>query len=139
MRKASPKKQITMSTKEFREKHIGVKEDDIQQAIILELSRIGFIVMQTTHRTRSVTCEKCGNKMWGRSDYGATRGVPDLLVRHLTWPPTLWAGIEVKGPNTKASPEQLALLQEKHIAIVRSVDEALKFVYELHNSVFRMH
>jgi hypothetical protein len=106
---------------------VGVKEEDIQRAIIQLLELHGFTVHQTSRRGVKGRCPRCHQLVKVFGGDGASKGLPDLMVRKASWPPIVWAGLEVKGPKTRISPEQKALAETHQIAIVRSADEALRF------------
>ena len=104
-----------------------VREEDVQANIIASLSTIGLRVLQTSHRVKMVSCPHCQGKFRPPGNYGATKGVPDLLVRcPEQHDPGAWIGLEVKGPKTRLSPEQKELEQEQSIIIVRSLEDALR-------------
>jgi hypothetical protein len=114
-------------------------EEQVQRTIIegLQYTR-GVTVLQTSHRTSSTrtctkcrtknsikqTCSACGSYLPVGHGYGATKGVPDLLVTRDSWPTGFWVGLEVKGPKTPLSPEQAALLEKGRIYVVRSWEDA---------------
>lgn len=104
-----------------------VREEDVQANIIATLSTMGLRVLQTSHRVKMVCCPHCQGKFRPPGNYGATKGVPDLLVRCPEQDaPGAWLGMEVKGPKTRLSPEQKELEQEQSIIIVRSLEDALR-------------
>lgn len=92
-----------------------VKEEQVQRCILEGLTAYGYIVKQTT--VRGV-----------RKGYGASPGVPDLLVTHPKWPEGCWLGLEVKGPKTALSQEQRVLEALHRIVVVRSWEDALSAV-----------
>ena len=82
--------------------------------------------MQPLDRNESV----CENRMtlYG---YGASPGVPDLLVRHPDWePPGVWLAIETKGSHTPLNAAQKALYAAGAIVVARSVQAALLAVQQ---------
>lgn len=101
-------------------------EEIVQAASIKLLEENGFRVKQTSVRYKLQKCKKCGHSQRPTGGYGASGGVPDLLVRHPSWPKGLWRGIEIKGPTTRISPEQKKLAAEDAIFIVRSAADALE-------------
>ena len=106
---------------------IPLKEEDTQRAII-DLFSYTHIVLQTSHRSMRFACPSCHALIRNTGGYGATKGVPDLLIRHAKWPSWAWLGMEVKGSATVISPEQKDLAAKSAIVIVRSLDEAMKAV-----------
>lgn len=96
------------------------REDDIQRVIVDGLRLLGCVVLVTTHRVKRCRCGA-----WSRGDYGATPGVPDLLVRKDGWPAACWLGLEVKGPRTALSRQQKLLRDRGGIIVVRSLEDAL--------------
>ncbi len=114
-------------------------EEQVQRTIIEGMQWMpGVTVLQTSHRASSTrTCTKCrtkntiqqacvacGSFLPSGHGYGATKGVPDLLVTRDSWPVGFWVGLEVKGPKTPLSPEQAALLEKGRIYVVRSWEDA---------------
>lgn len=106
-------------------KAVSISEDQIQKLIIEGLEWHGYLVMETSRRRKRSVCPTCGTTFWQAGGDGATKGVPDLLVIHKSWPKFVWVGLEVKGPNTRVSPEQAELAAEGFIFIVRSLADAL--------------
>lgn len=98
-------------------------EEDLQRAIIVDLKERGLEVLQTTVRYRASPCDHCGKPTRSKGGYGASPGVPDLLV----WVGG-WKGLECKGLKTPVSDEQKRLAREGKIIIVRSLEEALAAV-----------
>lgn len=93
---------------------IHLKEETVNRAIRSALEALGYEVLSTTVRN-------------ARGGYGASRGVPDLLISRPGWR-VGWLGMEVKGPKTPVSPEQARLAGLGLTVIVRSVDDALTAV-----------
>ena len=93
-----------------------VSEEQVQRSIQNSLHLRGYLVLSTVHRYRK------GQQAAG---YGASKGVPDLLVRvPRAFGEALWLGLEVKGPSTRLSPEQQALEDAGAIVVVRSPEDA---------------
>lgn len=88
-------------------------EFELQSSIRSALKTLGYEVLSTsavmTKRIR-----------------GISKGVPDLIVSHTTWPVGLWLGLEVKLPKGTLQAEQKALLEKGRIVVVRSVEDAKK-------------
>lgn len=103
-------------------------EESIQAAIIEGLTLMKFTVLQTSHRTKLTECPACSMRFRPGGGYGATPGVPDLLISHPSWPVGCWLGMEVKGPTTAISPAQAALLKQARIVIARSWEDAYTHV-----------
>lgn len=80
----------------------------------------GMRAWKTTHRVKR--CE-CGR--WSRGDYGATKGIADILCRRDNWPPAMWLALELKSPRGRVRPEQAELAAAGAVHIVRSVDDVL--------------
>ncbi|SRR5581483_1946943 len=93
-------------------------EADVQRAAIDLLEMLGCTVLVTS-RVRK-RCWKCG--MYFKGGDGASKGLPDLLVRKRSWPPFLWVGIEIKGDKTAVSVEQQALSDAGDIYVCRGMD-----------------
>lgn len=90
----------------------AVKESDVQAAIRDLLTSLGYMVRQTSVRG------------WrGTKGYGTDKGIPDLLVTRPGWFCT--CEIEVKGPKTKLSPEQDALVKSGVMSLARTVEDAM--------------
>ena len=107
------------------------EEETIQQATIHALRALGYRVQQTTHRVKLACCPKCFTKFHPKGNYGATKGISDLLVRSENWPKYFWVHIEMKGPKTPLSPEQKELAAADGIVIARSVDDAVEIMKEV--------
>ena len=117
-------------------KRLPEREEDVQAAIIQRLELEGYIVLQTSHRTKRVTCPHCLHPFRPTGGYGASFGVPDLLVTHERWRGCVWVGIEVKGIGKDGRPgalrpDQRGLLERGRIIVATSQDEALKCVQEV--------
>lgn len=89
---------------------IVLKEESVNRSVRDALEMLGFVVLSTTVRN-------------ARGGYGASKGVPDLLVSRDGW--GCWMGLEIKGPKTRVSDEQKDLEARGLIVIAQSVDEAL--------------
>lgn len=113
-----------------------VLEETVQRGIINALLSLGYIVSQTTVRYKFQHCPRCSHGFRPTGGYGASKAVPDLLIRNPAWPPALWLGIEVKGTETRLSEEQKAAQKAGHIVIARSVEDALMHVRQVENSFF---
>lgn len=110
---------------------VDASEEQVMQSIIAALAQRGYLVLSTVHRHTRHTCSKCGMNEWHGGGYGATQGVPDLLVRLPSWKTATWLGIEVKGRTTKISPAQETLAKQRAIVIVRTLEEALLAIEEV--------
>jgi hypothetical protein len=102
----------------------GRPEEEIQAAAIRLLELSGYLVMQTTNRPKSVRCS-CGEMVPPNRHYGATMGVPDLLVTRETWPAGVFLGIELKLSTGSVQPEQALLAALRRIEIARSPEQTL--------------
>lgn len=117
-------------------------EEQVQQAIQQALLACRYRVLSTVHRYRRQPCPECGQMIRPSGGIGATPGVPDLLVSHDAWGGggggalPLWAGIEVKGPRTRLSPEQEELEASGRIVVVRSWREAVEAVQAVEREAF---
>lgn len=100
-------------------------EEQIQRTIVEGLTVLGYIVLQTTHRRKALSCPRCQTIFRPAGGYGASPGVPDLIVSRLDWPAGTWLALEVKGSSTRLSKEQKYLQAEARIVIVRSWEDAL--------------
>lgn len=98
-------------------------EDDVQRVVVQGLRILGLEVRSTVVRGFS-----------GRKDgkgYGSDKGIPDLFVRHPSWPACAWLGLEVKRPGGGWSgAEQKALWEGRHTARVTSLEQAAFAVCE---------
>lgn len=93
-------------------------EAQVQEQIVSGLRALGYVVLVTS--ARSFRAGEAGR------GYGADKGVPDLLVRHRSWPPAAWLAMEVKKPRAWrwSSDEQRRLWEERALAKVHSWEEA---------------
>jgi hypothetical protein len=91
------------------------REEDVLAAIREGLALLGFVVLSTTVRRV-------------RHGYGASPGVPDLLISRDTWPSGCFLGIEVKGTKTRLSAAQQRLQAAGRLYICRSWEDALAAV-----------
>ncbi len=105
-----------------------ISEDVLQTHVMGALRTRGYIVLSTVHRYKKQRCPKCAQQFWAQGGYGATPGVPDLIVSHADWPSGMWVGLELKGTQTVLSPAQKQLREQDRIFIVRTVDQALSIV-----------
>lgn len=110
---------------------LKVTEEQVQRAAMQAFEWNGFDVLQTSRRRFLTVCPGCSYKFRPSGGDGASKGVPDLLVRHKDWPKAMWLGVEVKGPKTAVSPEQKALSDKGAIVIIRSVEDVLELINEL--------
>lgn len=128
---------------------IKVKEEDVQQGIIEALEALGYLVLVTSaHFTQPrcrtcripllvPTCSGCGKRGWGTAGrLGNTPGIPDLLVTRASWP-AVFAGLEVKGPDTAVSKAQAKLNKAGYILIVRDIDAAIAAVKSVEEELHR--
>jgi hypothetical protein len=92
------------------------REEGVQQAIRDGLELLGYTVLSTSVRRV-------------RYGYGATPGIPDLLISRDTWAPGCFLALEVKGTKTRLSAAQRRLADDGRIAVVRSWEEA-RYVVE---------
>lgn len=106
---------------------MGVKEEDVQRAIIEFLELNGFQVMQSSRRGVRGKCPRCQQQVKVFGGDGATKGLPDLFVRHSrSMNRAHWIGLEVKGPKTPLSCEQKALAENGDIVVARSIEDAIR-------------
>ena len=103
---------------------LTLPEWSVQATIEDGLKWLGYTVLHTQHIYRKQTCPGCGKHFRPTGGYGADKAVPDLLVRHPSWPVGVWRGIEVKGTKTALSPEQELLHAQGGIIVCRSWEEA---------------
>lgn len=93
----------------------GVREDELQAAIVDGLQVIGFTVLQTNLAKSRVIADK---------------GVPDLLVRGDGWPPGALLGLELKRERGRwSSTEQRVLWQSGATARATSIEEACLAIF----------
>ena len=109
-----------------QQSRVKVRERDLQQAIVDALQLKGYEVLITSRVRKRVRCEGCGQWGWMQGGDGVSKGTPDLFV----WVALIgaWRGLEVKGSETAVRPEQQRLAGEGKIALVRSVEEAMRAV-----------
>lgn len=111
-------------------------EEMIQRQIIDGLERFGYTVHQTTVRKKLASCPKCHSLFRPSGGYGASYGVPDLLVRRPSWPRGLSLGLEVKRPAGKFS--SIGQQEAYHAGcfyVVYGFDDALRFLVEFENKL----
>ena len=101
-----------------------ISEDAVQSHIIGALRNEGYTVLETSEHRKAERCPHCEKWMRSKVGRGSSKGVPDLLVTKDTWPQYAAALLEVKGPQTRLSPEQKVLEKTGRIAIVRSLSDA---------------
>jgi len=100
---------------------LKIPEESIQASIIEYLNLFKFEIQQTSRR--GIRCKKCGSKAFGAD--GVTEGLADLVVRAKHWPAPIWMQIEVKGSDTKISPEQQRLAEAGNTYICYSIDDVI--------------
>lgn len=102
-------------------------EDDLQTVIVEALRVTGYTVLVTTHRAKR--CRKCGH--FAHGGYGATKGIPDLLVSRPGW--NSWVGLEIKKPGKAmwSSLEQKELFERGFNALVQSLEQAFGSVIQV--------
>ena len=101
-------------------------EEAVQQGVLKLLRLHQHTALSTVHRVRLVHCPHCGKPFTPPANYGADRGVPDVIARASSMRKGVWLGLEVKGPKTPLSPEQQRLEKAGAIIVVRTPDAALK-------------
>jgi hypothetical protein len=122
---------------------LQLTEEQVQATTIDGFQKMGYAVLQTTHRVKLAQCPECLTKFRPDGKYGSSKGVPDLLVSHPRWPKYLWLLIEMKRPEkligvvagqkapkraTKwkySSSEQQELCESGRVAVATSWEEAL--------------
>ena len=114
---------------------VALKEEEVQASIIDGLTLMRFTVLQASRRRFLIECPRCGHRFRPKGGDGADKGVPDLIITSEAWPQLVWLGLEVKGTETKVSPEQQSLAERGHIAVVRSWDEAVEIVRAFDNTM----
>lgn len=132
----SPRRPICAKNAHMQKKPRRRDEENIQQATIHALRTRGYRVQQTTHRVKLASCPKCHQKFRPGGNYGATKGIADLLIRRDNWPKYFWMQLEMKGPKTPLSPDQKELLSAEAIAIARDVKTAIEIVEEVERENF---
>lgn len=104
-------------------------EAQIQQTIVDGLHALKFHVL-TTDRPR-FKCPHCGHVRYGGD--GVSRGLPDVMFTHPSWPLGVWAGIEVKkSAKAKVRPEQQTLKELMRVLVTWDPDHALDYARSLH-------
>jgi predicted RNA-binding Zn-ribbon protein involved in translation (DUF1610 family) len=103
-------------------------EEDVQRQTIAALGYKGYIVLQTTVKYHWQKCPHCKRKHRPEGGYGATLGVPDLLVTHIRWREGEGLFIEMKGTKTPLSDAQTDLQAKGRIVVCHSMEEALRAV-----------
>jgi hypothetical protein len=93
------------------------RESDVQASIKDALIAAGFGVRHTSAFRQ-------------KGPSGVDKGVPDLLVAHLSLP-GFYVGMEVKTPTGKPSPEQADAVASGEYSIVRKPSEALELAYQM--------
>lgn len=112
-------------------------EEQIQAITIQAAAALGFRVLQTSVRVRMVDCPQCHARFRpAYLGYGATPGVPDLLICRDRWPWPVMIGLEMKGPNTEISPAQADLQAAGRILIARTMETALAGLQAAERAMF---
>lgn len=75
-----------------------ISEEQVQSTIIEGLTALGYLVLQTTVRVKNATCPACHRSFRPFGGYGATKGVPDLLITRHNWPWGAMLALEIKKP-----------------------------------------
>ena len=102
---------------------LKIAEEDNQRLFMDGLSALGYRCLSTVHRYRRVHCPRCFHQFYNHAGYGADKAVPDLLVLKNSWPRGCGFLLEVKGSDTKVSPEQMELSMAGRIVIARTWEE----------------
>lgn len=103
---------------------VPLTEAQIEAQIVEYLSAVAsYTVLKTTNSK-------------AKGPTGASRGVPDLLVRGPKYPSGVWVGLEVKGPKTQLSPEQARLADASAIHVVRSLEAACLAIVLSEDEIF---
>lgn len=87
---------------------MNMTEREIQRRIVDALRKAGCLVCVTSNRQTTAN----------------TPGTPDLFV----WRNGRWTALEVKSPDGRLTEKQLALVESGAVAVVRSVEDALRAV-----------
>lgn len=112
-----------------------VSEKDVQRTIVEGLRVLGYEVLEISRKFPVECCPACGTRFRASKWGGGDRGIPDLFVSRTTWPVGAWLGLEVKGPTTRVSVDQIRLREGDRIVIVRSWEAALKAIEEFRREV----
>lgn len=116
-----------MTTEEVRQ--LAAKsqsEDSLQRSIIDALEKLGYTVLTASRRVRK--CQHCGEYPGGgKGGDRASKGIPDLLVSHHSWPDGTWLGLEIKkhGKIRWSSAEQRVLAEQRFNVVVQSIEAAI--------------
>lgn len=95
---------------------LELTEAQVSQTVQEGLRALGYTVFSTSVRG------------WrGQKGYGASKAIPDLLVGRKEWGPVLMP-LEVKGPKTRLSEAQAALVDDGCLYVARSWEEAVSAV-----------
>ena len=116
---------------------MNLPEWSVQQTIEEGLTYLGYIVLHTQHQYRMQTCPKCKHRFREQGGYGASPGIPDLLIHHPTWPAGHIFGMEVKGTKTPLSAEQKVLQAQRAIVVCRSWEDAEAAIREFEEAATR--
>lgn len=93
-----------------------------------EASRQYWIVK--TLRTHRYTVKETSQRINVQGS-GIDRGIGDVLVTHISWPPNVWLMIEVKAnEKSRVSPEQAELRDCGRLVVCWTVEQALRAVHE---------
>lgn len=101
-------------------------ESGVQGRIMQALGMLGYIVIDTTRKTKKQKCPKCGNVFWQQEGSGTTKGLPDILVTRAGWP--IMVGLEIKTDEGKPSEEQQMLIDLGVMFLVRGHEEAIEIL-----------
>lgn len=104
-------------------------EDDLQ-ALVEDYCRVkGWIALSTVHRTKLADCPKCHSRFRPRGGYGASPGVPDLLLRLPHWSQFVFCGVELKKHDKAAvRPAQAVLAASGAVAICWTLEMVIETV-----------
>jgi hypothetical protein len=116
-------------------------EAQVQASIVEVLRLLGFHVAETSERRPLVRCPRrdCGELFRPHHGTGVTRGIGDLLVRHVDWPLALWLNLEVKSRTGRLTQEQERAVLLGRIVVVRNAREAVDMVEYTHRTLLGDH
>jgi hypothetical protein len=115
-----PKSLTPLELREMQEK--AMSESAIQQQVVKELNRLGFLVLVTNAGIRKEAATGLRSR---KGAVFATPGVPDLLVRSVFWPQGQYIAIELKTSKGKLSPAQQIIHEKGGSIVCRSLREVL--------------
>lgn len=98
----------------------------------------GIPALVTTVQYKMQTCPQCGHRHRPQGGYGADRGVPDFLLLPDFLPSYLAVMLEIKGSETRLSPEQRDLHERGKIAIARSAQDVERILDLIETSLQRI-